>query len=326
MSVSADRAHALLHVLADGRFHSGELLAQSMGVTRAAVWKKVRAMEKLGLTVFRVPGRGYRLAEPLELLDAERIREALPAACREQFKAITVLDQVDSTNTWLSQNPGEPAVCLAEFQSAGRGRRGRGWVSPFGANLYMSLAWRFDEWPPGFTALGMVAAIAAVRALRGLGLPEVSIKWPNDLMAAGKKLGGVLVDIEGEPPLATRAVIGLGVNVRMPAAAAGDIDQPWMDLATLANGTPLERNRLAAALIGELMAALGEFARSGFAGFSADWQALDLVAGRAVALHAHDHTVTGVAAGVDEQGALLLKTPQGLKRFVSGDVSLRVAS
>ncbi|HSC46965.1 MAG TPA: biotin--[acetyl-CoA-carboxylase] ligase, partial [Gammaproteobacteria bacterium] len=288
MSVSADRTHALLHVLADGRFHSGEVVAQSLGVTRAAVWKKVRAMEKLGLTVFRVPGRGYRLAEPLELLDAARIREALPAACREKLGGLTVLDQVDSTNSWLSRNPGEPAVCLAEFQSAGRGRRGRGWVSPFGANLYMSLAWRFDEWPPGFTALGMVTAIAAVRALKGLGLPDVSIKWPNDLMAAGKKLGGVLVDIEGEPPLATRAVIGLGVNVRMPAAAASDIDQPWMDLATLAQGTPPERNRLAAALIRALVEALEDFAHTGFAGFSADWQALDLVAGRAVALHAQD--------------------------------------
>ena len=326
MSLSADRAHALLHALSDGRFHSGELLAQSMGVTRAAVWKKVRAMEKFGLTVFRVPGRGYRLAEPLELLDRERITEHLPAGCRENLKALTVLDQVDSTNSWLARSPGEPAVCLAEFQSAGRGRRGRGWVSPFGANLYMSLAWRFEEWPPGFTALGMVTAIAAVRALRGLGLPDVSIKWPNDLMAGGKKLGGVLVDIEGEPPLATRAVIGIGINVRMPAAAAGEIDQPWMDLATLTDNAPPERNRLAAGLIGELMAALKEFAERGFAGFSADWQALDLVAGRAVALHSHDHTVTGVAAGVDEQGALLLKTPQGVKRFVSGDVSLRVAT
>ena len=320
-----DRNHAILHVLADGHFHSGETLARSLGITRAAVWKKVHALEKLGLSVFRVPGKGYRLADPLQLLEPESIAEALSPAVRDRLNGITVLDSVDSTNTWLGARSSDPEVCLAEFQSAGRGRRGRNWVSPFAANLYLSLSWRFAEWPPGFTALGMVTAIAAVRALEALGVREVRIKWPNDLIAGGRKLGGVLIDIQGEPPGATRAVIGLGLNVRMPAAAAQDIDQPWMDLATLTDGHPPERNRLAAALIGSLVLAMREFADAGFAAFSADWQALDLVAGRAVALHSHEQTVTGVAAGVDEQGALLLKTPQGVKRFVSGDLSLRIA-
>ncbi|HEX4300488.1 MAG TPA: bifunctional biotin--[acetyl-CoA-carboxylase] ligase/biotin operon repressor BirA [Gammaproteobacteria bacterium] len=320
-----DRSHAILEVLADGHFHSGETLAQSLGVTRAAVWKKVRALEKLGLSVFRVPGKGYRLANPLQLLDADIIAGALSPACRARLKGMTILDRVDSTNTWLSGRSSDPEVCFAEFQSAGRGRRGRSWVSPFAANLYLSMSWRFDEWPPGFTALGMVTAIAAVRALEALGLDGVRIKWPNDLIAAGRKLGGVLIDIQGEPPGATRAVIGLGLNVRMPAAAGQDIDQPWMDLATLADGTPPERNKVAAALVEALFGAMQDFESQGFAAFAADWQALDLVAGKAVALHSHDHTVTGVAAGVDEQGALLLKTPQGLKRFVSGDLSLRIA-
>lgn len=321
-----DRSHALLHALADGQFHSGEALAGVLGVTRAAVWKKVHALEKLGLAVFRVPGKGYRLADPLELLDAAAIAAALPSACRDRLKGLTVLDQVDSTNTWLTGQSGEPRACLAEFQSAGRGRRGRGWVSPFGANLYLSLAWRFDEWPPGFTALGMVTAIAAVRSLAELGIEGVRIKWPNDLVAADRKLGGVLVDIQGEPPGATRAVIGLGLNVRMPVSAAGHIDQPWMDLATLTDDAPPSRNALAAALIGALMEALELFGSKGFAPFTEDWQRLDLVAGRAVALHSHEKTVTGVAAGVDGEGALLLRTAQGVKRFVSGDVSLRVAS
>ena len=319
-----DRNHAILEVLADGHFHSGEVLAKHLGVTRAAVWKKVHALEKLGLEVFRVPGKGYRLSDPLQLLDAAVIRAALSAGCRERLKGITVLDSVDSTNLWVAARDQDPEVCFAEFQSAGRGRRGRSWVSPFGANLYMSLSWRFDEWPPGFTALGMVTAIAAVRALRELGLEDVRIKWPNVLVAAGRKLGGVLIDIQGEPPGATRAVIGLGLNVRMPAAAATQIDQPWMDLTTLADGNPPDRNALAAGLIEALVTALGEFETAGFAAFTDDWQALDLVAGKAVALHSHEHTVTGVAAGVDEQGALLLKTPQGLKRFVSGDLSLRM--
>ena len=319
-----DRNHAILEVLADGNFHSGEVLARHLGVTRAAVWKKVHALEKLGLQVFRIPGKGYRLADPLQLLDAAAIGAALSEGCRGRLKGITVLDSVDSTNTWVAARSADPEVCFAEFQSAGRGRRGRSWVSPFGANLYLSLSWRFDEWPPGFTALGMVTAIAAVRALGVLGLAEVRIKWPNDLIAAGRKLGGVLIDIQGEPPGATRAVIGLGLNVRMPATAAGQIDQPWMDLTTLSDGNPPDRNALAAALVESLVAALLEFETAGFAAFAEDWQALDLVAGKAVALHSHEQTVTGVAAGVDEQGALLLRTSLGLKRFVSGDLSLRM--
>ena len=323
---SAERNHVLLHTLADGHFHSGQALAEALGITRAAVWKKVHALEKLGLPVFRVPGKGYKLADPLQLLDAKHLGSLLSPAQRARLTDITVLDVVDSTNTWLEEHPGEPQVCFAEFQSAGRGRRGRAWVSPFAANLYMSLAWRFDEWPPGFTALGMVTAIAAVRALDKLGIEGVRIKWPNDLLANGRKLGGVLIDIQGEPPGATRAVIGLGLNVRMPAPAGQEIDQPWMDLATLTEGNPPERNRLAATLIETLMEALDDFAAEGFGSFGADWQRLDLVAGCAVALHSHDQTITGVAAGVDEQGALLLRTPQGVKRFVSGDVSLRVAS
>jgi BirA family biotin operon repressor/biotin-[acetyl-CoA-carboxylase] ligase len=323
--MTVDRNHAILEVLADGHFHSGEVLAQHLGVTRAAVWKKVHALEKLGLQVFRVPGKGYRLADPLQLLDAAAIRAALSPDCRERLQGITVLDAVDSTNVWVAARSSDPEVCFAEFQSAGRGRRGRAWISPFGANLYMSLSWRFAEWPAGFTALGMVTAIAAVRALGSLGLTGVRIKWPNDLMAADRKLGGVLIDVQGEPPRATRAVIGLGLNVRMPAAAARDIDQPWMDLVTLTDGNPPDRNALAAALVESLVAALEEFEAAGFAAFSADWQSLDLVSGRTVALHSHEHTVTGVAAGVDEQGALLLRTPAGVKRFVSGDISLRIA-
>ena len=319
-----DRSHAILHVLADGEFHSGETLAKSLGVTRAAVWKHVHALERFGLAVFRVPGKGYKLADPLQLLDAKAISELLSPECRGLLKHVTVLDRVDSTNTWLGPHEEDPEICFAEFQTAGRGRRGRAWVSPFGANLYLSLSWRFEAWPPGFTALGMVTAIAAVRALDNLGVRGARIKWPNDLVAAGRKLGGVLIDIQGEPPGATRAVIGLGVNVRMPAAAAQDIDQPWMDLATLTDQAPPDRNRLAAGLTESLIEALQEFTAAGFAAFSDDWQALDLVAGKAVALHSHDQTVTGVAAGVDGEGALLLRTPQGLRRFVSGDLSLRM--
>ncbi len=317
--------HAILRALADGQFQSGEQLARRLGITRAAVWKHVRQLMAMGLVVVSVPGRGYRLAQSIELLDDMRLRALLAPACRTSLCSLTVLDTVDSTNTWLMSQPGDfPAVCLAELQTAGRGRRGRQWISPFAANLYLSLGWQFDDLPPGFTALGMVAAIGAVRALHRLHLDGIAIKWPNDLMAAGQKLGGILVDMQGEPSGRVRAVTGIGINVRMPDAAAARIDQPWTDLARLTHEALPDRNRLAAALIEELMTALQLFAVRGFAAFAAEWHALDCTVGHAVNLEHQQQTIRGTAIGVDQDGALLLHTESGTHRFVSGDISLRV--
>lgn len=321
-----DRAQLIARMLADGAVHSGEQLSQRLGVSRSAVWKQVRRLESLGLEVLSVPGRGYRLAAPLDLLDETRIRDLLSMESRRRLRALTVLDEVDSTNTWLMQHALEfPAVCLAERQTAGRGRRGRSWVSPYTANIYLSLGWQFEDLPPGFTALAMVAGVAAVRALRLLGVNGVGIKWPNDLYASGKKLAGILVDLQGESPAQVRAVIGVGVNVRMPAVAATSIDQAWTDLATHTAGRIPARNALAAVLIEALLPALDEFSLNGFSVFAEEWGALDLVAGKAVELHQHTGIVSGIAAGVDIDGALLLRTQAGMRRFVSGDLSMRLA-
>ena len=325
MSGAGDSAGAVLATLADGHFHSGESLAKVLGISRSAVWKHVQQLADFELDVFRVPGKGYRLAAPLELLDAARIRGMLTPDIRQRLNALDVLRSVDSTNNWLRDRPERtPAVCLAEVQRAGRGRRGREWISPFGSNLYMSLAWEFDELPPGFTALGMVAAIAAVRALQETGVSAAAVKWPNDLVAAGRKLGGILVDLQGEAPSQMRAVIGIGVNVRMPERASGRIDQAWTDLATLTEDAPPARNRLAAALVNQLCRALEVFGDQGFTAFREDWRTLDAIAGRDVVLQQHDRRIHGVALGVDQDGALLLSSAGATRRFVSGDISLRV--
>ena len=320
-------ARQVIRILGDGEFHSGEQLARGLNVSRSAVWKHLRRFQACGLEIFSVPGRGYRLAAPLNLLDAAEIKARLSAAARRQLVELSVLDEVDSTNTWLmTRARALPAVCLAERQTAGRGRRGRQWLSPFAANLCMSCAWRFDDLPPGFSALAMAAAVAAVRALGRLGVSGVGIKWPNDLCMVGRKLGGILVDMQGEPPGQVRTVVGVGINVRMPAATASNIDQPWTDLATqLPHNTP-GRNMLAAALIEQLLQALEVFAARGFAAFAAEWRALDLVAGKSVHLYHQQHVIQGTALGVDQDGALLLDTSGGTRRFVSGDLSLRLAS
>jgi len=325
MSGVSDSTGTILATLADGQFHSGESLARLLGISRSAVWKHVQQLAEYELEVFRVPGKGYRLAAPLELLDAERIRTDLAPGTAKRLRALDVLRSVDSTNNWLGARAQlTPAVCFAEVQRAGRGRRGREWISPFAANLYMSLAWEFDELPPGFTALGMVAAIAAVRALQAVDISAAAVKWPNDLVAEGRKLGGILVDLQGEAPNQLRAVIGIGINVCMPEMASSRIDQAWIDLATLAGGNVPSRNVLAAALVGQLCQALDAFVDQGFAAFREDWRTLDTVAGRDVTLHQHDRQIHGTALGVDQDGALLLSSEGETKRFVSGDISLRV--
>lgn len=319
-------ANSVIRALGDGEFHSGQQLARELHVSRAAVWKHLRRFRAGGVAIMAAPGRGYRLAAPLDLLDASQIRQRLSALAGRQLRSLTLLDEVASTNTWLMDQAVEfPAVCLAEQQIAGRGRRGRRWISPWAANLYMSCGWRFDDLPPGFAALAMVAAVAAVRALRRLGVSEVAIKWPNDLLVAGKKLGGILVDMQSEPSGQVRAVVGIGVNVRMPSAAATHIDQPWTDLAAHMPECVPPRNALAAALIEELLTALPVFARQGFAAFAADWRALDLTAGKSVQLQQQERIVRGTALGVDQDGALLVRTAVGTQRFVSGDLSLRIA-
>ncbi|HVA55228.1 MAG TPA: bifunctional biotin--[acetyl-CoA-carboxylase] ligase/biotin operon repressor BirA [Gammaproteobacteria bacterium] len=325
MQSISESTHTIVRMLADGCFHSGEQIAKKLNISRSAVWKHVRRLESFGLEIFSVPGRGYQLTRAVELLDETQVRNRLTPGCNASLQALTVLDKVDSTNSWLMSRACEfPAVCLAEWQTSGRGRRGRKWISPFAANLYLSLGWHFNDVPPGFTALGMVAAIAAVRALHAVNITDVAIKWPNDLLVAGSKLGGILVEVQGEPPGRVRAVIGIGINVRMPEEAAAQIDQPWTDLATLATEAMPGRNHLAAAMIEELVAVLQEFAVQGFGAFTEDWRALDLVAGRPVHLQYQQQIIDGTALGVDQDGALLLHTEAGTRRFVSGDLSLRI--
>lgn len=316
----------LLRLLADGRFHSGQALGAALGISRGAVWKQVAALDGLGLDVFRVPGRGYRLSRPLELLDAPVIQSALSPATRARLGALEVAGSVESTNSRLLAGPENTvAACLAEHQQAGRGRRGRTWVSPFGANLYLSLAWPFESLPPDFSCLGLAMGVAARDALADCGFAGIRLKWPNDLYASGAKLGGILLEMRGEPPGRSRVVAGIGINVSMPAGAATGIGQRWVDLAALAGGMPPSRNRLAAALLERWIAAFETFERHGFAAFHEAWRAADLLAGQAVEVSDGREVIRGTALGVAPDGALELDTPAGLRRIVAGDASLRAA-
>jgi BirA family biotin operon repressor/biotin-[acetyl-CoA-carboxylase] ligase len=332
----------LLRTLADGGWHSGEALAREAGITRAGLSKRLQKLMQWGLEIETQPGRGCHLVHPLDLLDADLIRGALPPALQGRL-AVRVLAGTDSTNAQLlaADASGDPQALLAEHQSAGRGRHGRSWHSPFGTNLYLSLAWTFPQWPTALTALSLATGVATVEALAELKLAELKLKWPNDLWCGHSKLGGILIEQRGESGGACRVVIGLGLNVAMRSATTAHIGQPWTTLAeqlgavagviektsgppALAHGAAPSRNGLAAHILARWVAMLERFGREGFAPFEPAFRALDLLRNRAVTLTLPEGELGGVARGVDESGALLVDAGDARRRILSGEVSLKV--
>jgi BirA family transcriptional regulator, biotin operon repressor / biotin---[acetyl-CoA-carboxylase] ligase len=315
----------LLRLLSDAGLHSGAAMARELGASPAAVRVALRELERLGLNLVRVPGRGYRLAESYDLLDAAAVRAQLGPQARHFH--LELLDACASTNTLLlaRARAGAPSgsVIACELQSAGRGRRGNNWQSGLGGSLTFSLLWRFAQGAAGLTGLSLAAGVAVVRALASAGVAEVQLKWPNDLLHAGRKLGGILIELHGDAPGPTAAVIGIGLNVRLPASLRDAIAQPVTDVASISEQVP-PRNRLLAAALIELARVLEGFAGHGFAPLRQEWMARHAHQGKPVTLTSGDgKTLAGRAAGVAEDGALLVETARGLERFVSGEVSLR---
>lgn len=329
----ADAAERALLLRLSGGPVSGDVLAREAGLTRAAVWKRIGALRAAGVAIGASPGRGYVLERPVDLLDAAVIASALPAAVRDGIHGPEVAWSIDSTNSELlrRQTPATGvAVLLAERQTGGRGRLGREWNSPLAANLYVSLARAFDGGLARLGGLGLVAGVAAAEALHGLGYGDVGLKWPNDLVVADgsalRKLGGLLVEGGGEHAGPVRAVLGLGLNVRMPEAAGAGIDQPWCDLTTLARGCPQpphSRNALAAALVARLVNALEEFDREGLAPFQGRYAALDVLAGRPVEVRTGKDVHAGIAGGLAADGALRVSIDGVERQFHAGEASLR---
>ena len=318
--------------LADGRFHSGEELARHLRVSRSAVWKAAGALRRLGAEVHAVRNRGYRLTAATEPLAAAAIREHLPREVRSRVAKLETVWSIASTNTALLERPGPKSgaseVLLAEHQTAGRGRRGRAWLAPPGGALCLSLSWMFREVPPDLGALGLVIGVCALRALTALGVRNATLKWPNDLLLAERKLGGVLIDLRAESAGPAYVVIGIGLNIQLGEgilkriAAAG---LPATDLSSAGLTAP-SRNLLAAGLIGACVRGLEEFERQGLRPFIEEWRSADALRGRPVDVKAAEGTTSrGLARGIDVHGALMVETPEGVRRFISGDVTVRPA-
>lgn len=317
----------ILKTLGDGQFHSGAQLGTALGVSRTAVWKHLQALEELGLDIFAVPGKGYRLAQPLELLQPDTVVNALTADSRALLSGLEIHPHLASTNSHLGSKAGAhlPSgyACLSEYQSAGRGRRGRAWVSPFAANVYLSLLWRFTMSPASLSGLGLVSGVAVARALRQAGLRDLGLKWPNDVMWNGRKLAGTLLEMSGESYGPLCVVIGIGLNIRMPAPAGEHIDQAWVDLET-ALSKPVSRNAMAGLLLHHLLLALHRFQTTGLAPFIDEWRQWDIVTGKTIRLQLPNETLTGIAKGVDRNGALLLQSSGIISSHMAGEVSVRM--
>lgn len=311
----------LIEQLADGQFHSGEDLGSLLGVSRAAISKHIKIIQSWGLDVFRVQGKGYCLASPIELFDIDNIRTYTAAPNLE------IIPVIDSTNQYLLNKVGElesGTACIAEYQQAGRGRRGRQWLSPFGSNLYLSMYWRLDAGMAAAMGLSLVVGVAIAETLQDFGCPDVKVKWPNDIYLHDKKLAGILVELTGQTGDAVHLVIGMGLNISMPKSEDLSIDQPWANMTDACEEIP-KRNQLVAALIDKLTATLKEYESVGLPGFLDRWNQLDNFKGREVRLIIGKEEVKGIARGINEQGALMLQMEDGVKPFIGGEISLRKA-
>ncbi|MGI9229631.1 MAG: biotin--[acetyl-CoA-carboxylase] ligase [Gammaproteobacteria bacterium] len=316
--------HPLLKLLSDTDYHSGSHLADKLQVSRAAVWKSVKAMQKLGIAIQGKHGKGYRLLQQLDLLDEQQLKQHLNTP-QPQLELHT---ELPSTNLYLLERmqhePIHARVVLCEYQSQGRGRRGRDWVSPFAAGLYLSIGWHFAAPPASLNALSLASGVALIQALQQLGV-KPALKWPNDIIADDAKLAGILIESRSETATSCDVIIGIGLNVRLDSRYRRGIDQAVIDLASL---TPKQvtRNQLAAAIINQQFSMLHEVASHGPASFIDTWRKFDYLSGKQAALDTGGKTLHGLVKGVDDNGLLLMSIDGVEQRFSSGEVSLRAAS
>lgn len=321
-----DHFQQLIRLLSNGKSHSGELLGESLGITRSAVSKILQQCKKLRIPLESLSGRGYCIHGGLELFDEQIILADLSPEIRDRLSTLTFLFTVPSTNEYLlaqaKQQMLDRTVCFAEHQSAGRGRNNRSWVSPFGSNIYTSLAWVFPNGAASLAGLSLVVGVAVVKALQAYGIQDIHLKWPNDIQINQHKLGGILVDVFGDSVGPCQTIIGIGLNLDLPKQHTGTIDQPWTDLNSETGVRP-SKNKIAALLIEHLLQAMSTFQASGFAAFLPEWLRLDALTGESVTVTTAQGQLTGIAQGVNMLGQLQIESSGITHTFHSAEVSVR---
>lgn len=319
--------HKIIELLNDGEYHSGTAIGETLNIGRSAIWKSIEQLRLLGIDIESAGRKGYRLEQPIELLDEGCIRSAISSSINKLYSEIEIFESLESTNTHLMQIARDHLsgnrACLAEIQSEGKGRNGRKWLGSFASNIALSVLWHFSVLPGGLSGLSLVAGIAACRACKSLGINNTMLKWPNDIYWNNRKLGGILIEIQGEPWGPCNVIIGIGLNVKLNQNVGADIDQPWVDCTEIQNETP-SRNTLAAAILSELASAMLQFQEDGFEPFISEWDKYDVLRGNGVLVHLSDKIEEGTAIGINNDGALLVDIDGKHKPFYSGDASLRL--
>lgn len=318
----------ILRLLTDGKFHSGETIASHFNVSRATVWNAVQHAESLGIEIFSVRGRGYKLPRALTLLDEQAILAAIGKP-RAWFK-LEVHDHLESTNSYLMKkiNSGQAhATCVAaNLQTKGRCRRGRSWQAGLGASLTFSLLWRFQCGASALSGLSLAVGVALIRTLHGFGITQAQLKWPNDVLIGHEKLAGILIELQGDMEGPSAAVIGVGINLNLPDSVKQQIDQPATDLASI-TAQAINPNELLGILLKNLAEVLTSFEQQGFTAVRNEWSQHHAYAHMPVKmLHPDGRTTLGTVIDVAEDGVLLVQTALGEQRFSSGEISLRAAT
>lgn len=312
-------------------FLSGEEVARELGVTRAAVWKKITALKRNGYVFETSAARGYRLVRSPDL-SVEDLRNALSGRERVIGREVLFYSAADSTNTLAAELAGagaaEGTVVIADSQTGGRGRRGRTWLSPPGKNLYMSVIVRPALSPRDATLLTLMTAVAATAAMRTRTHLPVSIKWPNDLMVRGKKLGGILTEIKADMDRIFHAVIGIGININLEHDDMPDDIKDTATSVSIEAGAPRMRTPFAVELLEELDRWYGLLVREGRGPITAAWRRMSSTIGRAVRVVLNDEVLTGIAEDIDEEGMLLVRedtggeAPPALRKISAGDITI----
>lgn len=325
---SAQLDDRLIEILADGQFHSGQALADKLGVSRTAINKRINALEELHLDIFRVHGKGYKLSTSLQLLNHHLLKDYLQHPQTPLYVKRVTSSTHDDLKQLLEQAPGNSlfagTAIVAEMQTAGKGRRGKQWLSPFGTNLYSSFYWPLEDGLNSALGLSVAVGICLAELLEKQGIQGVSVKWPNDVYIGGKKVAGILVELEGQSTGDVHALIGIGLNLSMPERFGTAINQPFTDIQRHLD-EPLDRHYWAGLLVNQVRNALSEFSRTGLAPSVVKWRRLDHFYGRPVCVLLGQHAQHGIAQGIDDHGALLVRQENGLKRYFGGEISIRSA-
>ncbi|MFA5626997.1 MAG: bifunctional biotin--[acetyl-CoA-carboxylase] ligase/biotin operon repressor BirA [Thiohalomonadaceae bacterium] len=316
--------YMVLQHLADGKFHSGQQVAQLTGVTRAAIWKAIQGLANSGIEIHAVRGRGYRLNQPYEFLDAQAILDSMSSAAQSSLCELSIIPCVDSTNAWLMRKASTTGMtaCLAELQTSGRGRRGRTWQSTLGGSICLSLHDYFEDGMARLAGLSLVVALAVVRALHELGINDVSVKWPNDIYWQGRKLGGILLEISGEAAGPCSVVMGIGINVSMSDSAGQYIGQPWVAMSEIRRD--ISRNYLAGRVLQHLIKMIADFKQDGLLVFLEEWREVDWLYDKPLLLMQARGDVSGIGRGISADGSLRLEVAGNVECHSFGEVSVRL--